>query len=152
MLAIAFDSSGVTTGILAVPFLLALSLGISNIKKDSRSSEKDSFGIISIASAGAIIMVLVLNYLFKPNLNATTINYINDESISVFKTFFNQIQNSTYETLVSMSPLILMGLSIGYIHRKIKSKRSLIRMAFGFIYTIIGLFLFLISILKWVIA
>ena len=50
--------------ILAVPFLLSLSLGLTNIKKDSKSSEKDSIGLISIASAGAIIMVLLLNRLY----------------------------------------------------------------------------------------
>lgn len=77
MLAIAFDSSGVTTGILAVPFLLSLSLGITSIKKDSKSSEKDSFGLISIASAGAIIMVLVLNKVFQPNLTSASISYLN---------------------------------------------------------------------------
>ena len=41
-LAISFDASGSTTGILAVPFILALSLGISTLKKDSKASEKDS--------------------------------------------------------------------------------------------------------------
>ena len=34
-LAIAFDSSGATTGILAVPFLLDLAVGISSLRKDS---------------------------------------------------------------------------------------------------------------------
>ncbi len=60
-LAISFDASGATTGALAVPFILALSTGISKMKKDSKSSEKDSFGLVAIASAGAIISLLVLN-------------------------------------------------------------------------------------------
>ena len=59
--AIAFDASGATTGVLAVPFILSLSLGISNLKKDSKSSEKDSFGLVAIASVGAIISVMLLN-------------------------------------------------------------------------------------------
>ncbi|WP_461362676.1 DUF1538 domain-containing protein, partial [Candidatus Darwinibacter acetoxidans] len=59
-LAIAFDSSGATTGILAVPFLLALAVGISRLRKDSVASEEDSFGLVAIASAGAIMSVLVL--------------------------------------------------------------------------------------------
>ena len=44
-LAIAFDASGATTGILAVPFLLALAVGISRLRKDSKASEEDSFGL-----------------------------------------------------------------------------------------------------------
>ena len=63
--AIAFDASGATTGVLAVPFILSLSLGISTLKKDSKSSEKDSFGLVAIASAGAIISVMLLNIFSK---------------------------------------------------------------------------------------
>jgi len=146
MLAIAFDSSGVTTGILAVPFLLSLSLGITSIKKDSKSSEKDSFGLISIASAGAIIMVLVLNKVFQPNLTSASISYLNYDSISILNTFVLQIPNSIRETLLSMSPLIVMGIIVSIFNRHKISKRSHIRMATGFVYSVIGLFLFLISI------
>lgn len=146
MLAIAFDSSGVTTGILAVPFLLSLSLGITSIKKDSKSSEKDSFGLISIASAGAIIMVLLLNRVYQPNLTSATINYLNYDSVSIFNTFMLQIPNSIRETLLSMSPLIMMGIVVSLFNRNKISKRSLIRMTMGFIYSVLGLFLFLVSI------
>lgn len=146
MLAIAFDSSGVTTGILAVPFLLSLSLGITSIKKDSKSSEKDSFGLISIASAGAIIMVLVLNKVFQPNLTSASISYLNYDSISILNTFVLQIPNSIRETLLSMSPLIVMGIIVSIFNRHKISKRSHIRMATGFVYSVMGLFLFLVSI------
>ncbi len=60
-LAIAFDASGSTTGILAVPFILSLSVGISKLKKDSKAAEKDSFGLVAIASTGAIMSVLLLD-------------------------------------------------------------------------------------------
>lgn len=146
MLAIAFDSSGVTTGILAVPFLLSLSLGLTNIKKDSKSSEKDSFGLISIASAGAIIIVLLLNRLYQPNLSSATISYLNYDSITIFRTFMIQIPSSIRETFLSMSPLIVMGILVGYFNRKSISKRGLVRLTFGFIYAVLGLFLFLVSI------
>lgn len=146
LLAIAFDSSGVTTGILAVPFLLSLSLGITTLKKDSKSSEKDSFGLISIASAGAIIMVLLLNRAYQPNLTSATINYLNYDSVSILNTFLLQISSSIHETLLSMSPLILMGIVVSLFNRNKISKRSLIRMAMGFIYSVLGLFLFLVSI------
>jgi len=146
MLAIAFDSSGVTTGILAVPFLLSLSLGLTSIKKDSKSSEKDSFGLISIASAGAIIMVLLLNRVYQPNLTSATINYLNYDSLTIFNTFKVQIPSSIRETLISMSPLILMGIIVSFFNRNKISKRNHLRMAMGFGYAVLGLFLFLVSI------
>jgi len=60
-LAISFDSSGATTGALTVPFMLALALGVSSLKKDSTASEKDSFGLVAIVSAGAIISVMIMS-------------------------------------------------------------------------------------------
>src|SRR5690606_23288645 len=61
-LAIAFDASGATTGILAVPVILALSVGIAGLRRDSKASEEDSFGLVAIASVGAIMSVLVLSF------------------------------------------------------------------------------------------
>ena len=58
-IAIAFDASGATTGAITVPFMLAMAGGISAIKKDSKTSEADNFGLVGISSAGAIIGVLV---------------------------------------------------------------------------------------------
>ena len=61
LLAISFDSSGATTGAMTVPFILALALGISALRKDSRSSEADSFGLVGISSVGAILAVMVMS-------------------------------------------------------------------------------------------
>ncbi|NLM84137.1 MAG: DUF1538 domain-containing protein, partial [Clostridiales bacterium] len=58
-LAISFDASGATTGAITVPFMLALAAGISAMKKDSRVSEADSFGLVGISSTGAILGVLI---------------------------------------------------------------------------------------------
>src|SRR5699024_10106307 len=51
-LAITFDASGATTGALTVPFMLALALGVSNLKKNGKASEKDSFGLVAVSSSG----------------------------------------------------------------------------------------------------
>src|SRR5699024_10318234 len=66
-LAISFDASGATTGALTVPFILALALGVSSLKKDSKASEKDSFGLVGIASTGAIITVMIMNIIMQSN-------------------------------------------------------------------------------------
>ena len=64
-LAIAFDASGATTGAMTTPFILAMSIGISALKKDSKSSEDDSFGLVGITSSGAIIAVILMSLFFR---------------------------------------------------------------------------------------
>lgn len=64
-LAISFDASGATTGALTVPFILAMAAGVSAMKRDSRSGEADAFGLVGIASAGAILAVLVTAVIFQ---------------------------------------------------------------------------------------
>lgn len=64
-LAISFDASGATTGALTVPFILAMAAGVSAMKKDSRSGEADAFGLVAIASAGAILAVLITAVIFR---------------------------------------------------------------------------------------
>jgi len=62
-LAIAFDSSGSITGILVVPFIMALAVGISSMRKDSKQAEEDSFGLIGAGAIGPILAVMILNML-----------------------------------------------------------------------------------------
>ena len=63
-LAISFDASGATTGALTVPFIRALAIGVSAMRKDSKASEEDSFGLVAIASTGAIMAVMLMSILF----------------------------------------------------------------------------------------
>ena len=48
LLPIGFDSGGVTTGPITVPFIMSLGLGISNVLGDRRSKE-NSFGLVPFA-------------------------------------------------------------------------------------------------------
>jgi hypothetical protein len=57
--ALSFDASGVTTGPMTVPFILALGVGLTSVL-GSRSSSDDSFGFIALASIGPIISMLIL--------------------------------------------------------------------------------------------
>ena len=60
-LAVAFDSGGVTTGPMTVPFILALGVGVSAIRND-KDAENDSFGLVALCSVGPILAVMVLFY------------------------------------------------------------------------------------------
>ena len=64
-LAIAFDSGGVTTGPMTVPFIMALGVGLASSKVDKNASS-DSFGLVAISSVGPILAVLILVCFFKP--------------------------------------------------------------------------------------
>ena len=63
--AVAFDSGGVTTGPMTVPFIMALGVGISAIRND-RHAANDSFGLVALCSVGPILAVLVLGMLYRP--------------------------------------------------------------------------------------
>jgi hypothetical protein len=61
-LPLSFDSGGVTTGPITVPFILALGIGVASAKSGSKSD--DSFGVIALASIGPIIAMLILGLVF----------------------------------------------------------------------------------------
>lgn len=60
---VSFDAGGVTTGPMTVPFILALGLGVSAVLA-GRSSSRDGFGLVALASIGPIIAVLLLGVIY----------------------------------------------------------------------------------------
>ena len=68
-LAIAFDASGATTGALTTPFVLTLSLGLSNVK-GGKNTEENSFGLVGIMSAGPILAVMLLSITRQKHIQA----------------------------------------------------------------------------------
>jgi len=144
-LAIAFDASGATTGILAVPFILTLSFGISKLKKDSKASEKDSFGLVAIASIGAILSVLIFD-VFTPDQTFTaTLTSSLETSTSVIAPFFNVISASLFESLMAIFPLAVIFMVLQKLFFKLK-RLAVRKMITGFVYVLIGLLLFLMGV------
>ena len=62
--AIAFDSGGVTTGPMTVPFIMALGVGVASIRSDE-NAKADSFGLVGLCSIGPILSVLLLGAIYK---------------------------------------------------------------------------------------
>lgn len=56
---LAYDAGSVTTGVLTSPVVLALALGLASVLA-GRSAVDDGFGLLGLASAGPIIVVLLL--------------------------------------------------------------------------------------------
>lgn len=143
-LAIAFDASGATTGILAVPFILALANGVAKLKKDSKAAEEDSFGLVAIASVGAILGVMVLS-LITGTTEYESIPYRIPESISIFQSFRLNIAIVFRDGIFSMLPLLGVFIILQKISFKLGAKpfRSMVA---GFIYSFLGLILFLLGV------
>lgn len=143
-LAIAFDASGATTGILAVPFILSLSLGITLTKKDSKASEKDSFGLVAIASVGAIIAVMLLDILTQGQSYKGEISTKAMESVPIYMTFFKVMPEALKDSAIALSPLVGIFMLLCLMTKGI-GRSEVRRISFGFGYAFIGMFLFFVG-------
>jgi Protein of unknown function (DUF1538). len=144
MLAIGFDASGATTGALTVPLVLALSVGVASMKKDSKSSEEDSFGLVGIMSTGAIFGVLILNLFVKTDNVTGVLKSYNIDTESVFRPFIEDIPSVAKESLIALLPLIIILVVFQKLKFHLKSK-EFGKIFLGFFYTYIGLIVFLVG-------
>lgn len=141
-LAISFDASGATTGAITVPFMLALAMGVSALKKDSKSSEEDSFGMVAIASAGAIIAVMLMGIFSKTERLEGTLPAVDMLSSSIFGPFIKSLPIVFSEVLLALLPVVIIFAIFQKISFKL-SKRSVRRVTVGLFFSFIGLVLFL---------
>lgn len=144
-LAISFDASGATTGILAVPFILALSYGISSLKKGSEASEEDSFGLVAIASVGAILGVMILQLVSGITEFQASLEIAATSGGRVFDTFRNQFSTVLTDAIISIAPLLVILLILQKIWFKL-SMRELRKIITGFIFAFLGLIIFLLGV------
>lgn len=144
-LAISFDASGATTGVLAVPFILALAIGVSKLKKDSKASEKDSFGLVAIVSVGAIMSVIIMSILSGTNDFSGSVEFSIPESTGIIGPFIQIIPSMVRESFFALLPLIIILLALQKISFKL-SRRAFTKILKGFIYTLIGLVIFLVGV------
>lgn len=142
-LAVAFDAGGVTTGPITVPFIMALGVGVSAIRS-TQGHDDDSFSLVALCSVGPILMVLLLGIFYHP----TDAAYSAVEIAPVITTrdvaqqFALGFPGYAEEVLLSILPIaavfVLFQLLTHYYRR-----RQLLRTGVGFLYTVIGLILFL---------
>ena len=144
-LAISFDASGATTGALTVPFVLSLSLGISAMKKDSKGSEKDSFGLVAVASTGAIIAVMLMSLLSGSGelSGQATTEAVGDTGI--LSPFISALPHLAGECAMALAPLLILFLISQWISFKLH-KKPFSRILKGFVYAFVGLTLFMLGV------
>ena len=144
-LAISFDASGATTGALTVPFILALAIGVSALKKDSKASEKDSFGLVAIASSGAILSVMIMSILLKTDKITASLpseEVVNNSFLGPFLDIFPILAK---EVMIALLPIIIIFIVFQFISFKLP-RRSLHKIFKGIIYTFLGLVIFLVGV------
>lgn len=142
-LAVAFDSGGVTTGPMTVPFIMSFGIGISAIRSD-RHAEEDSFGLVALCSIGPILAVLILGMIFNPGAAEQVSEAIPiiDNTVDLWKLFAEEFPTYIKEIAISLLPIVIFYGIFQLISRD-AHKRTLTKIIIGLFYTYIGLVLFL---------
>ena len=143
-LAVAFDSGGVTTGPMTVPFILSLGVGVSAIRSD-KNAENDSFGLVALSSVGPILAVMLLGLIYRPDgashaVSADLNNAAN--TLEMAGLFTGALPHYLGEVAVALAPIAVffIGCQIAVLHLP---AREVLRIVAGLLYTYVGLALFL---------
>ena len=142
--AIAFDSGGVTTGPMTVPFIMALGVGISAIRNDRHAAD-DSFGLVALCSIGPILAVLVLGLIYSPSesdLSNVLSNIHIEDTVELWQMFAHELPEYMGEIAISLLPIVVFFGLFQIISLRL-DRRHLIKILVGLVYTYIGLVLFL---------
>ncbi|MBQ9135253.1 MAG: DUF1538 domain-containing protein [Lachnospiraceae bacterium] len=140
---VAFDSGGVTTGPVTVPFIMALGIGMASVRSDKNSSS-DSFGLTAICSIGPILSVLLLGICYQPEdaaytpVEITELLTTRDAALEFAKALPAYIE----EVAIALVPIAVLFILFQCIFRRFH-KRQLIKIVSGFLYSYLGLVLFL---------
>lgn len=134
---LSFDSGGVTTGPITVPFIMALGIGIASVNADE-DAKNDSFGLIGLCSIGPILSVLFLSLFFK---NGSS-DYVFESSSHSLELYFLEYMK---EIAIALLPIVGVFFVFQILFLKIPRK-SLIKIIVSIFYTFVGLVLFLVGV------
>ncbi len=141
--AVSFDSGGVTTGPMTVPFIMSLGVGVASIRS-GHGSQNDSFGLVALSSIGPIIAVLTLGIIFRIG----NVEYVPEALTPVEDTrgaFFAYLEgfgDHAAEVAVALAPILVFFL-LFQLAARVFRKRQIVRILVGFLYTFVGLAVFL---------
>ena len=145
MIPVAFDSGGVTTGPLSVPFILAMGIGFSS-SRNSKNKKDDSFGLVALCSIGPILIVLILGLLMRQDMSYT---YNISEEIMKFSDmiliYMEEIFPIIKDVTMSLLPIVLLFVIFVLFTKKI-SKKKMSKIIFGLIITFLGIILFFVGV------
>lgn len=142
-LAVAFDSGGVTTGPITVPFIMAMGVGMASVRGDKNAAD-DSFGLVAISSIGPVLAVLLLGTFFQPDGS----DYAKAVELEVYTTrdvvreFLVGIPHYAEEVMASLFPVLIVFAVFQFASHRYRP-HNIKRILIGFVYTYVGLVLFL---------
>lgn len=136
---VAFDSGGVTTGTISIPFIMTLGIGLTANRTDKKAKES-SFGLIALCSTGPILMVMLLGMIYNSNVSVEASQLINNSF--GYNAYISQFIISFKDVLFSISPIVMVFIIYQLLTRDV-NKKELRKIVFGIIVIIIGLTLFL---------
>ena len=139
LLPMAFDSGGVTTGPITVPFIMALGVGISSVLGD-RHSKENSFGLVALCSVGPILAVLLLGIFSQNNLVYEVPDYA--VSTDILGAFVHTALHTMKEVAIALGLIVVFFLGCQFLFLKLPMKH-LRRIAVGVVFTYLGLVIFL---------
>lgn len=142
-LAAAFDSGGVTTGPITVPFIMALGIGVAAVR-GGNSAQDDSFGLVSMCSIGPVLSMLLLGMFYNAGTGThTAIEAHNPSGIGEILALFGEaIPEYLADVALALLPVVLFFLVFQILFLRLSRKR-LLKMGVGLLYTFVGLVLFL---------
>lgn len=140
---VSFDSGGVTTGPVTVPFIMALGIGMASVRSD-KNSNSDSFGLTAICSIGPILSVLILGICYQPEdavYTPVSLAELGSTKVVAME-FARAFPVYMREVAVALVPIAILFIIFQCIFRRFHS-RQLLKILSGFFYSYIGLVLFL---------
>ena len=142
-LAVAFDSGGVTTGPITVPFIMAMGVGLASVRGD-KSAGDDSFGLVALSSVGPVLAVLVLGCFYDPGQASYSLSDMAEVATTrdVARVFALEVPGYAAEVLTSFLPIAGVFVVFQLISRRYRA-RQIRQILVGFLYTYVGLVLFL---------
>jgi len=139
---VAYDSGGVTTGPITVPFILALGVGVSSVR-GGKNAQGDSFGLVAMGSVGPILAMMILGVFFPGAVeNELSVMANPMDTREALILFGKAFPDFFAEVAIALLPIAGGFLFFQFAYLKL-SKRQLLRICVGSAYTYLGLVLFL---------
>ncbi len=140
---VSFDSGGVTTGPITVPFIMALGVGLASVRND-RNATNDSFGLVALCSIGPILSVLILGICYAPDSAGYTPPVLAEIATTrdAAREFAAAFPHYAGEVAGAILPICGVFLLFQMFTRRFK-RTQLLKIASGLVYTYVGLVMFL---------
>ena len=145
-LSVAFDSGGVTTGPMTVPFIMALGVGVASIRSD-KNAEADSFGLVALCSIGPILAVMILGFFYEMEDGTVAASVIQSyaDTVALGGGYVKAIPHYMYEVAAALAPIVVFFLLFQVFSLKLR-KLPFLKIVIGLVYTYVGLVLFLVGV------